>query len=98
MRITATSTFHGTLSITFTGCKEGINIRRLRGPRSRYCLDYSSSNSHVCGCGFPLSRTAWDGGEKWGVEVRPGECGPRGEEYGRGYVCFRVYDLEARRG
>jgi len=95
MRITATSTFHGTLSTTFTGCKEGLNIRRLRGPRSKYCLDYSDSNSHVCGCGYPVSRTSWDAGEGWGVEnVR--ECGADGDVYGRGYIRFEIYDAEER--
>jgi hypothetical protein len=88
MKITATSQFHGTLSVSFVGCKEGINIRRLRGPRSRFCLDYTNSNSHVCGCGYPVSRTAWDAGEKYGVEGV--------EELENGYIRFRVYDAEAR--
>ena len=94
MKITATSTFHGTLSTTFTGCKEGINIRRLRGPRSKYCLDYSNSNSHVCGCGYPVSRTSWDAGEKFGV-ANVAECGADGDEYGRGYIRFEIYDAAA---
>ena len=95
MRITATSKFHNTLQCTFTGCKEGVNIRRLRGPRSKYCLDYSNSNSHVCGCGYPVSRTLWDAGEKYGVE-NISECGPDGDCYGRGYIRFKVYDAAAR--
>ena len=95
MRITATSTFHGTLSTTFTGCKEGINIRRLRGPRSKYCLDYSHTNSHVCGCGYPVSWTSWDAGDKFEVE-NVSECGPDGDIYGSGYIRFEVYDAAAR--
>ena len=94
MKITATSKFHGTLSTTFTGCKEGINIRRLRGPRSRYCLDYSHG-SHVCGCGYPVSHTIWDAGDKFEVE-NVAECGADGDIYGRGYIRFEVYDADAR--
>lgn len=94
MKITATSTFHDTLSTTFQGCVEGINIRRLRGPRSNYCLDYSHTNSHVCGCGYPISSTTWEAG-KFGVgEVS--ECGADGDCYGRGYLRFTVFDAEAR--
>ena len=95
MRITATSEFHGSLSITFTGCVEGLNIRRLRGPRSRYCHDYSHTNSHVCGCGFPSSRTTWEAPDGWGV-YGCGECGPDGDAYGRGYIGFRVHNAAAR--
>ena len=95
MTITATSQFHNTLQCTFRGCKEGVNIRRLRGPRSKYCLDYSHTNSHVCGCGYPVSRTLWDAGEKYGVE-NISECGADGNEYGRGYIRFQVYNEEAR--
>lgn len=97
MRITATSQFHSSaLSVTFTGCVEGINIRRLRGPRSKYCLDYSNSNSYVCGCGFPVDRTDWDAGEKYGVEG-VGECGADGDIWGKGYIRFHVYDAESRK-
>ena len=74
MKITATSKFHGTLSTTFTGCKEGINIRRLRGPRSKYCLDYSHTNSHVCGCGYPALH---DRDGTWGGERE--QCGADGD-------------------
>ena len=95
MKVTATSTFHGTLSTTFTGCKKGINIRRLRGPRSRYCLDYSHTNSHVCGCGYPVSWTSWDAGDKFEVE-NVAECGADGDIYGRGYIRFELYDADAR--
>jgi len=91
MKITATSTFHEMLSVSFAGCKEGINIRRLRGPRSRYCLDYSHANSHVCGCGYPVSHTVWDAG-KFGVE-NVSECGPDGDRYGKGYIRFDVFPL-----
>jgi len=94
MKITATSEFHGTLSVSFAGCKEGINIRRLRGPRSNYCLDYSHANSHVCGCGYPVSRTIWDAGDTYGVE-NVSECGPDGDFQGRGYIRFEVYDAVA---
>lgn len=91
MKITITSTFHdGMAPLVFTGCREGTNIRRLRGPRSRYCLDYSNSNSHVCGCGFPCSHAEWDAGEGWEYGGGCVECGPRGEEYGRGYVRFEI--------
>lgn len=95
MKITARSTFHPSLSVSFTGCKEGLNVRRLRGPRSRYCLDYSHTNSHVCGCGYPVSRTSWDAGEKYGVE-NISECGADGDCYGSGYIRFEVYDAVAR--
>jgi len=94
MKITATSEFHGTLSTTFVGCKEGVNVKRLRGPRSKYCLDYSNSNSHVCGCGYPVSRTSWEAG-KYGVE-NVSECGKDGDGYGRGYLRFTVYDAVER--
>ena len=91
MKITATSEFHGMMmSITFRGCKEGANVRRLRGPRSRYCLDYSNSNSHVCGCGYPVSRTSWDAGDEFGV-ANVAECGADGD-IGRGYIRFDIYD------
>ena len=90
MRVTARSTFHGsTLSTTFVGCKKGINIRRLRGPRSRYCLDYSHTNTHVCGCGYPVSWASWDAGENFDV-VNVSECGADGDIYGRGYIRFEV--------
>jgi len=95
MKITATSEFHPSLSISFAGCKEGLNIRRLRGPRSKYCLDYSNSNSHVCGCGYPVSRTSWDAGENFKVE-NVSECGADGDIYGRGYIRFEVYNAAAR--
>ena len=94
MKITANSTFHPSLSVSFTGCREGLNIRRLRGPRSKYCLDYSHTNSHVCGCGYPVSRTSWDAG-KFGVE-NVAECGADGDIYGRGYIRFTVYDAAER--
>lgn len=93
MRITATSTFHGSLCrVVFSGCKEGVNVRRLRGPRSNYCLDYRHDNTHVCGCGYPVSRTSWYAGEGFAVSG-VGECGPNGDFGGRGYVSFRVYRL-----
>jgi len=95
MKITATSDFHRTLSTTFTGCHEGLNVRRLRGPRAKYCLDYSHTNSHVCGCGYPVSWTSWDAGENFGV-TNVSECGADGDEYGRGYIRFEIYDAVAR--
>ena len=90
MKITATSTFHGyEMNISFSGCEEGYNIRRLRGPRSQYCLDYSNNNSHVCGCGYPISHTDWEAPE--GFEIcEQEECGKDGGEYGKGFVKFRV--------
>lgn len=94
MKITARSTFHPSRCVSFIGCREGLNIRRLRGPRSQYCLDYSHTNSHVCGCGFPVSRTLWDAGEKYGVEVLS-ECGADGDCYGSGYIKFKVYAARA---
>lgn len=92
MKITINSTFHdGMAPIVFVGCKEGINIRRLRGQRSRYCLDYSNTNSHVCGCGYPIAFAEWDAGEAWEVlSTTRRECGPEGDEYGRGYISFEV--------
>lgn len=95
MKVTATSVFHGTLSISFTGCKEGVNVRRLRGPRAKYCLDYNSANTHVCGCGYPVSRTRWDAGEQHGVEAVT-ECGATGDAYGSGYIRFEIYELFSR--
>lgn len=90
MKAIATSQFHGNLSVTFTGLKEGVNIRKLRGPRSNYCLDYSNNNSHVCGCGFPLSRTAWELPEGWYLSRHATECGSSGEEYGRGSIRIEL--------
>jgi hypothetical protein len=92
MKITITSTFHdGMKPITFRRCEPGVNIRRLRGTRSRYCMDYSNKNLHVCGCGFPRFYAKWDAGEGWEVPApRRVECGPRGEEYGRGYIRFEI--------
>jgi hypothetical protein len=95
MKITATSQFHGSLSVSFAGCTEGINIKRLRGPRSKYCLDYSHTNSQVCGCGYPVSRTSWEAGDKFGV-MNVCECGSDGDVQGRGYIRFEIYDAAAR--
>ncbi|OQA09844.1 MAG: hypothetical protein BWY66_00383 [bacterium ADurb.Bin374] len=95
MKVTATSSFHTTLSVSFTGCKEGVNVRRLKGPRAKYCLDYNSANTHVCGCGYPVSRTSWDAGEKFGV-AGVAECGANGDPYGSGYIRFEIYDLFSR--
>jgi len=94
MRVTATSTFHGSLSVVFNNCHEGVNIRRLRGPRTKYCLDYSHANSHVCGCGYPCARTNWDAGQRFGVEG-VAECGRDGGQ-GRGYIAFNVFDAVER--
>lgn len=90
MKITASSTFHDCMDpLVFCGCKEGLNIRRLRGPRSRYCLDYSNNNSHVCGCGFPIYNTDWDATD--GYIVYPdGECGKDGNVYDKGYIRIVV--------
>ena len=94
--ITACSHFHGDgVNVTFTRCRKGLNIRRLRGPRRNYCLDYSNTNSHVCGCGFPINATWRDSTGRWEAE-HISECGPDGDEYGRGYIRFRVFDAEAR--
>ncbi|MDX9893867.1 MAG: hypothetical protein RBS34_00375 [Desulfofustis sp.] len=93
MKITAQSEFHPTLSVTFSGLKAGANVRRLRGPRSRYCLDYSSNNTHVCGCGFPVSRTKWPVPEDWRV-LNVWECGQNGEEYGRGYIRIELIQVD----
>lgn len=93
MKITASSKYHDTLSSTsFTGCEPGVNIRRLRGPRSRYCLDYSHANRHVCGCGYPVARTDWDAGDAYGVRD-VSECGADGDRYGRGFIRFEVYNV-----
>lgn len=95
--ITAYSAFHGDgVNVTFSRCREGWNIRRLRGPRRNYCLDYSSENTHVCGCRFPIHARWEDSSDRWSAEDIA-ECGPDGDEYGRGYIRFRVFDAEARR-
>ena len=94
MRVTATSTFHDSLSVAFNNCHEGVNIRRLRGSRTKYCLDYSHANSHVCGCGYPCARTNWDAGRRFGVEG-VAECGRDGGQ-GRGYIAFKVFDAVER--
>jgi hypothetical protein len=95
--ITAWSHFHGDgLNVTFKKCRKGVNIRRLRGPRSKYCLDYSNTNTHVCGCGFPINATWEDKSGRWQAEHIT-ECGPDGDEYGRGYIRFSIFDAEARR-
>ena len=93
MKVTAQSEFHPGLQVTFTGLVDGVNIRQLRGPRSRYCLDYSSNNTHVCGCGFPVTRTKWHLPEDWRV-LNVWECGPKGEEYGRGYIRIDLIQVE----
>jgi hypothetical protein len=58
-------------------------------------LDYSNSNSHVCGCGYPVYLTIWDAGENFGVE-NVAECGADGDCYGSGYIRFELYDAAAR--
>lgn len=93
MKVTAQSEFHPNLSVTFSGLEVGANIRRLRGPRSRYCLDYSSNNTHVCGCGFPVGRTKWHLPEGWRV-LNVCECGPKGEEYGQGYIRIDLIQVD----
>ena len=94
--ITAYSHFHGDgVNVTFTRCRKGLNIRRLRGPRRNYCLDYSNTNSHVCGCGFPITATWRDSTGRWAAE-HISECGPDGDACGRGYIRFHVYDADAR--
>jgi hypothetical protein len=93
MKVTAQSEFHPNLSVTFSGLEVGTNIRRLRGPRSRYCLDYSSNNTHVCGCGFPVGRTKWHLPEDWRV-LNVWECGPSGDEYGRGYIRIDLIKVD----
>ena len=92
MKAIAESDFHRGLAVTFTGLQAGVNIRKLRGPRSRYCLDYSN-NSHVCGCGFPVTRTTWNVPEGWRV-LDVWECGPKGEEYGRGYIRIKLIQVD----
>ncbi len=94
--ITAYSHFHGDgVHVTFARCRKGLNIRRLRGPRRNYCLDYSHENSHVCGCGFPATATWRDSTGRWSAEDIT-TCGPDGDVYGRGYIRFKIYDAEAR--
>ncbi len=93
MNITLTSTFHTNLSVSFSRIKLGYNVRKLRGARSNYCLDYSNNNSHVCGCGFPCSRTKWELPETY--EVREiGECGPKGVIPGRGYIMIEIAEKD----
>ena len=93
MKITAQSEFHPGLQVTFTGLVEGINIRQLRGSRLRYCLDYSNNNTHVCGCGFPVGRTKWHLPECWRI-LNVWECGPKGEEGGRGYIRIDLIQVD----
>ena len=94
--ITAYSHFHGDgVHVTFGRCREGLNIRRLRGPRSQYCLDYSNANSHVCGCDFPITANWEDASGRWQAEDIH-ECGPDGDAYGRGYIRFVIFDAKAR--
>ncbi len=86
--LTLKSEFHPGVMATFRGLVPGINIRKIRN-RGKYCMDYSNNNSHVCGCGYPLSRTdqiASDGSDL--LEFR--ECGADGEEYGRGYFFIKI--------
>jgi hypothetical protein len=89
MKIKGSSDFHRGLSVTFTGIKAGVNIRKLRGKRSRYCLDYSSSNSHVCGCGFPVGRTSWECPNGYVIESVH-TCDWAGGYYGRGYLSIVI--------
>ena len=93
MKATANSDFHQSLSVSFVGLKAGANIRQLRGPRARYCLDYSSNNSHVCGCGFPVTRTTWHVPEGWRL-LNVWECGHDGREYGRGYIRIELLQVD----
>ena len=95
MKITATSTFHGNeTGISFVGCEEGINTRQLKGPRAKYCRDYSNNNSHVCGCGYPIGNTDWEADEGFEV-IEQGECGKDGDIYGTGFIKFRVINSES---
>lgn len=90
MKITGKSTFHHGVQITLIGVTEGINIKKLRGPRNRYCLDYSNNNSHVCGCGFPVARIEWEIPEGYKMKSPPCECGVDGNCYKTGYIVFEI--------
>lgn len=93
MKITIKSAFHDNLSVSFSGCKVGYNVRKLKGKRSNYCLDYSNSNSHVCGCGFPCSNVKFEMGEgNWINGI--GECGENGEIGGRGFIMFELREKD----
>jgi len=90
MLITLRSTFHAALDPIRYRVEVGDNIRRLRGARARYCLDYrQGSRTNVCGCGWPCRRTRAE--SPAGVAVTNiEECGPDGDRYGRGFVRITV--------
>ena len=91
MKATAYSEFHGDqMRVSFTGLEIGENIRKLLGPRSNYCMDYSNNNSHVCGCGYPIGRTRWELPEGYLLRTDPEECGADGGEYGHGYIKINI--------
>lgn len=93
MKIKGKSEFHGSqMSVSFSGLKEGRNVRKLRGPREKYCLDYSQQNSHVCGCGYPVARTAWETPPGFEVtEAREiGDPNSDAPEYGKGWIEITI--------
>lgn len=93
MKATAKSKLHQSFSVSFTGLQVGTNYRKLKGPRSNYCLDYNRSNSHVCGCGFPVSQTNWELPDGFILREPPIEVGnPKGEDtdYGNGWIKIDI--------
>jgi hypothetical protein len=90
MRVTATSTFHEMTEVSFVGCVEGRNIKRLRGKRDAYCLDYKN-DGRKCGCNFPVNFTRWKIAATSMSEIyNVYECNRDGSPTGRGYISFFI--------
>ena len=81
MKATAQSMFHPALSVTFIDLKVGVNYRKLKGPRSDYCLDRLG-----CNCGYPTYSTDWELPEGYTLAERPREVGNSASTYGKGWI------------
>lgn len=93
LKAIAQSKFHQSIRVVFTELQVGTNYKKLKGPRSNYCLDYNNSNNHVCGCGFPISQTDWKLPDGFILRQPPIEVGnPKGEntDYGRGWIKIDI--------
>jgi hypothetical protein len=88
MKAFAQSTFHPIFGVTFIGLEVGVNYRKLKGPRSDYCLDYNGCHG-ACGCGYPVYFTEWELPEGYKLAETPREVGnPASTDmhYGKGWI------------
>ena len=89
MKITASSTFHGTqVEASFIDIREGVNVRRL--PRNHCC------GSHGCECGFPSSCTHWFLPDGYVLREQPRVVGRPGSEdydYGKGWIEVSIVQV-----